>query len=158
MSTVLSYPSADFPAPVRVSIDCPEDWAPLPEVALPLALAKVVAPGEFRPNVIVVVSRTRKQFTLENAVSEVVTKLTGLAGYAELGREEREIAGHPGFRIEGAFTDAEGGTLVQAVRTTIVDRGPVVDLVQVTGSCSGAQAEQLLVEIRAIQESLRIEA
>lgn len=158
MSSVLAYPSADFPATVGVSIDCPDGWVPLPEVALPIALARVAQAGEFRPNVIVVVSRSRKPFTVQQAADEVVSKLTGVEGFTEMGRQDIEVGGLPGFRIEGAFPDASGGTLVQAVRTTVVDRGPVVDLVQVTGSCAGHQAAQVLAEIRAIQESLRITA
>jgi len=157
MSSVLAYPSADFPAPVGVRLDCPEGWVPLPEVALPLALAQVVPAGQFRPNVIVVVSRSRKPFTVRDAADEVVARLTGVDGFTEMGRQELEVGGLEGFRMEGAFPDASGGTLVQAVRTTVVDRGPVVDIVQVTGSCAGTQAATVLAEIRAIQESLQLE-
>jgi hypothetical protein len=42
------------------------------------------------------------------------------------------------------------------VRIVLVDRGPVKDLVQVTGSCTAAQMQSVLPEIREIQDSLAI--
>ncbi|WP_265520576.1 LpqN/LpqT family lipoprotein [Oerskovia flava] len=158
MSTQLAYPSADFPGPVGVGIDQPEGWQPLPDVAVPLALAKDVEAGAFRPNVIVIVSRVRRQYGLEQAVAELLGKLTGVDGYTEIGREERDVAGFPGFRVEASFPDAQGGTLAQAVRLTVVDRGPVLDMVQTTGTCAGHQMAGTWPEIRAIQDSLRITA
>jgi hypothetical protein len=125
-------------------------------VGLPLALAKGAAGGEFRANVIAVLNRVRAELTLEQASAEVVGRLTGLPQFKELGRADIEVDGHPGFRIEGLFAEPNLGAMVQAVRIVLVDRGPVKDLVQVTGSCTGAQMQSVLPEIREIQDSLRI--
>jgi hypothetical protein len=154
--TTLQFPSEQFPAYPGVSLDQPEGWAPLPEVGLPLALAKDAVDGEFRANVIAVLNRVRAELTLEQATAEVVGRLSGLPQYKELGRSEIEVGGHAGFRVEGVFAEPSLGAMVQAVRIVLVDRGPVKDLVQVTGSCTGAQMQSVLPEIRAIQDSLAI--
>ncbi|MEK8225691.1 hypothetical protein NKG05_05795 [Oerskovia sp. M15] len=103
----------------------PAGWQPLPEVGLPLALAKDADGGEFRANVITVLNRVRAEHTLEQAIGEVVGRLTTLPQYKELGRSEIDVQGHPGFRIEGLFTEPTLGALLQAVRIVLVDRGPV---------------------------------
>ncbi|GAA1411921.1 LpqN/LpqT family lipoprotein [Oerskovia paurometabola] len=156
MPSTLQFPSEQFPAYPGVSLDQPDGWQPLPEVGLPLALAKDAAGGEFRANVITVLNRVRAEHTLDQAIGEVVARLTALPQYKELGRSEIDVQGHAGFRIEGIFAEPTLGALVQAVRIVLVDRGPVKDLVQVTGSCTGAQMPSTLPEIRAIQDSLSI--
>lgn len=156
MPTTLQFPSEQFPAYPGVGLVQPSGWQPLPEVGLPLALAKDAADGEFRANVITVLNRVRAEHTLDQAVGEVVARLSGLPQFQELGRSEIEVQGNAGFRIEGLFAEPTLGMLVQAVRIVLVDRGPVKDLVQVTGSCTGAQMPSTLPEIRAIQDSLSI--
>jgi hypothetical protein len=152
----VQFPSEQFPAYPAVSLDLPDGWRPLPEVGLPLALAKNTAGGEFGANVITVLNRVRAEHTLEQATAEVLARLTGLPQYKELGRAQIEVDGHDGFRIEGIFAEPTLGPFVQAVRIVLVDRGPVKDVVQVTGSCTGAQMQGTLPEIRAIQDTLRI--
>lgn len=156
MTETVKFPSTDFPGYLGLSLESPDGWESLPAVGLPLAVAKGVPDGEFRPNVIAVLSRFGAGHTMEQAIEEVVRRLSGLPEYAEIARETSDHLGHPGFRIEGAFSDSGLGSLVQAVRLVLVDRGPVRDLVQVTGSCSGAQIESTLGEIREIQDSLRV--
>ena len=153
----LQFPSEQFPAYPGVSLVQPDGWQALPEVGLPLALAREADSGEFRANVITVLNRVRAEHTLDQAVDEVVGRLTTLPQYQELGRSEIEVQGHAGFRIEGLFAEPSLGLLVQAVRIVLVDRGPVNDLVQVTGSCTGAQMQSVLPEIREIQDSLTID-
>ena len=156
MPSTLQFPSEQFPGYPGVGLVQPEGWQPLPEVGLPLALAKDAADGEFRANVITVLNRVRAEHSLDQAVGEVVARLTGLPQFQELGRSEIEVQGNAGFRMEGLFAEPTLGMLVQAVRIVLVDRGPVKDLVQVTGSCTGAQMPSTLPEIRAIQDSLSI--
>jgi hypothetical protein len=48
------------------------------------------------------------------------------------------------------------GTITQAVRIAYVDHGEVADLIQITGPCTGEQAQQLWPAVRAIQDSLTI--
>jgi len=153
---VLRFPSDQFPRYPELSLAQPEGWLPLPDVGLPLALIKDVPPGEFRANVIAVISRFGAGYRIEQAISEVVTRLEPMPEYSEVDRDSGDILGYPGFRIEGAYRDERAGTLVQAVRLVLVDRGPVRDLVQLTGSCAGCQVEHVLSSIREIQDSLTI--
>ncbi|WP_454041329.1 hypothetical protein [Cellulosimicrobium sp. Marseille-Q8652] len=155
--TELRYPSDDFPAPVGVRVTAPDGWLPLPHVALPLALGREVPEGEFNPNVIVVVSRVRADATLDDAHVEVVRKLRPLPKLRELGSGELEVDGLAGRWVEASFKGGAGTVLVQSVRTVVVPRGPVADVVQTTGTCTVVQHPWAGDEIRAIQESLRLD-
>jgi len=154
--TTVQFPSQDFPAPPALTLDCPEGWRPLTNVATQLAVGKEVPEGQFRPNVIAAVTRVRSTYTLDDAIREVTEALTPLDGYAEVGRETTEVDGRTMFRIEVTFSDPHGATMAQAIRLFVLDRGPVRDLVQLTGSCLAPQVESTWPEIRAIQASLRI--
>lgn len=155
--TELRYPSDDFPAPVGVRVVAPERWVPLPHVGLPLALGREVDPGEFNPNVIVTVSRIRAEQTLDDAHAEVLRKLRPMPRLRELDGGEVDVDGLPGRWLEAAFKGGGGTVLVQAVRTVVVPRGPVADLVQTTGTCTLTQHPWAAAEIRAVQESLRVD-
>lgn len=157
MSTI-SYPSDDFPAPVGVSINYPEGWHPFPEAAQDLAVVKDVPEGQFRPNVIVSVRRMRRGTAMPAAVNELHQRASVLPEYTAVGEEERLIDGWPGFRTEASFIDATAGTLVQAIRLAVVDRGVVEDLIQITGTCHAMQVPDTWEAIREIQESLTIMA
>ncbi len=155
--TELRYPSDDFPAPVGVRVEAPERWVPLPHVALPLALGREVEEGEFNPNVIVVVSRIRAELSLDDAHAEVLRKLRPMPRLKELGSGDVEVDGLPGRWVEASFKGGGGTVLVQSVRTVVVPRGPVADLVQSTGTCTVIQHPWAGAEIRAVQESLRVD-
>jgi hypothetical protein len=155
--TELRYPSDDFPAPVGVRLEAPERWVPLPHVALPLALGREVAEGEFNPNVIVVVSRIRAELSLDDAHAEVLRKLKPMPRLKELGSGDVDVDGLPGRWVEVSFKGGGGAVLVQSVRTVVVPRGPVADLVQTTGTCTITQHPWAGAEIRAVQESLRLD-
>ncbi|MDR2895273.1 MAG: LpqN/LpqT family lipoprotein [Propionibacteriaceae bacterium] len=156
--TNVAYPSVEFPALVGVSIEAPEGWVPLPDVAQFVAISKLVPEGDFRPNVIVTVRRMRLGSAFELAKQELHQRAATLTDYKPIGEEDRVIAGYPGCRIEGSFIHPEAGTLVQAIRFAVVDRGPVEDLVQITASLTAAQVPDTLEVIRAIQDSLIIQA
>ncbi|MBD5786715.1 LpqN/LpqT family lipoprotein [Cellulosimicrobium terreum] len=156
--TELRYPSDDFPAQVGVRVTAPDGWVPLPHVALSLALGREVPEGEFNPNVIVVVSRVRAEVTLEEADAEVRRKLRPLPRLRETGSGDVDVAGLAGRWVEASFKGGAGTVLVQSVRTVLVPRGPVADLVQTTGTCTLTQHPWAGDEIRAIQESLRLDA
>lgn len=159
MTIQVTSPSDEFPAPPRLALTLPDDWHALPDAALPLAAAKTVPEGHFRPNVVVVVTRVRAAYTLDQAVEATMARLTGLEGYAEIGREHLEVGGWPAFRAEVSFSDPRsGGTMAQAVRLVRVQRGPVADIVEMTGSCLAPQVEAVWPEIRAVQGSLQIDA
>jgi hypothetical protein len=121
---------------------------PLAEVVV--AVAKEHAADEFRPNVVVAVSRNTPDFTLEMAVGAIAQKLIGLTDREEVVNVATEISGFAAHRIEVTFSDPRVGTIAQAVTLVLVPNGGFVDLVQLTGSCTASQIESTFGEIRSI--------
>jgi len=156
MSGTVRFPSEAFPALPAIELDHPRGWAPTAGVGVVLAVAKRVPPRTFQPLVGVSVARFAPGYTLDQAVQTVLASVAPLAQYQELGRAELDVLGLPGFRIEGAFVHPQVGGLVQAARITVVDHGPAVDFVQLTGTCTAVQAKGTLEEIRTIQASARL--
>ena len=156
MTGTVRFPSDAFPAFPAVELDHPQGWAPIAGVGVVLSVAKRVAPRTFQPLVGVSVARFGPGYTLQHAIESVLASVAPLAQYHELGRAELDVLGLPGFRIEGAFVHPQVGGLVQAARITVVDHGPAVDLVQLTGTCTAVQAKGTLEEIRSIQASARL--
>ena len=152
----ITYPSEDFPGPVALGMACPEGWQPFPEAGQILAVVKKVPEGQFRPNVIVSLRRMRLNTAMRQAVSELQQRTATLHDYTSVGEQERLICGWPGYRTEGSFIDPTAGTLAQAIRLAVVNRGAVEDLVQITGTCHATQVPDTWESIRAIQESLSI--
>lgn len=153
MSRTLTFPSSDAPALPIVSLDVPDDWHVLSTTAALLAAAKEVEQGEFRPNVVVSISRFGSGYTLAAAIASVLEQVSAIDGVTEMGRDRPEVLGRAGFRIEFSYPDPRMGTMVQAVRLALVDNGPVLDLVHVTATATARQATQLWNEIRTIQSS-----
>ncbi len=153
MTHTLTFPGESAPALPAVSITVPDDWAPLSVSGAVLAAGKAVEQGAFRPNIVVAVSRFAAGYTLETAISAVVERVESIAGVEELGRDTLEVLGTEGFRIEFSYPDARVGALMQAVRIAVIENGPAVDLVQITGTTTGQQATELWGEIRDIQSS-----
>lgn len=153
MTTNATYPSTEFPAPAGVTVPVPEGWAGLAAVAPLLAVGRVPhEPGTFQANVVVTSKRTMG-VTLESAADATVESLASSPEWASTGQEFCEaLGGRPCFRIEGAFSSDQAGTVYQAVLTTVVDRGPFVDIVQVVGSCTASQVDDCLPAIRAMQQ------
>lgn len=155
MTATYSYPSDLFPVFPKVSFDVPDGWEPLVVPATVLAAGRVTEPGVFRPNVIVAVSRFTEGYSLQTAIDAVIEKFAGLEGATEIGRDVSTIGGREWAHIESSFIDSRVGTLVQAAHLAIVAHGQVVDLIQVTGTVTAAQAKDGLVEeIRAVQRSV----
>lgn len=153
MSRTITFPSSDAPALPIVSLAVPDDWHVLSTTAAFLAAGKEVEQGEFRPNVVVAITRFGSGYTLDTAISAVLDKVRSIDGVVELGRDRPEVLGRAGFRIEFSYPDPRVGTLVQAVRLALVDNGAVLDLVQVTGTATATQASRMWAEIREIQAS-----
>lgn len=153
--TTYSYPSDRFPAHPHVSLDVPDGWEPLVVPATVLAAGRITEAGTFRPNVIVAISRFTEGYSLQTAIDAVVEKFAGLEGAVEIGKDVSTINGREWAHIESSFIDSRVGTLVQAAHLAVVARGQVVDLIQVTGTVSGAQSQAgLMEEIRAVQRSV----
>ena len=153
MAETVSYPSELFPAPPTVSLTVPDAWSALPLPEVVVAVATEHAADEFRPTVVVAVSRNPTDFTLEVALAAIAEKLIGLTEREEVVNVPTEIAGFAAQRVEVTFSDPRVGTIAQAVTFVLVPNGPVVDLVQITGSCSAGQIEATFGEIRGILSS-----
>jgi hypothetical protein len=151
MPNTISYPSSQFPAPPRVTIVCPDGWNPLLIPEAVLALAKEPIEGDFRPNVVVAVSRHPSGFALNDAATAVSDKLSTLDSLQLVVSETVTLSGFPSHRVEVTFSDARVGTLAQAIVIVLVDTGRFVDLVQITGSCS---AKQIAFDFAPIREIL----
>ncbi|WP_440709059.1 LpqN/LpqT family lipoprotein [Herbiconiux sp. YIM B11900] len=153
MSHTLTFPGDSAPAFPSIALTLPDDWHALSVSGAVLAAGKTVPAGEFRPNVVVAISRFGADYTLQTAIDAVIARVESIEGVVELVRESTPLLGHEGFRIEFSYPDARVGTLMQALRITVVENGPVVDLVQVTATTTGVQAKELWGEIREIQSS-----
>jgi hypothetical protein len=155
MTDFLTFPSEAFPAYPSLRLEQPDGWVALAGVGLPLALAAEVTGSQFRPNVLVTVQRFGADYTVAAARTEVNRRLRELPRFTETLREDAvEVLGAPGMRVEGYFADGKGGTLVQALRMCVLESGPVSDVVQITGTCTGPQTEAFFGIIRDIQDSL----
>lgn len=152
--TALNFPSADFPAFPVISIDVPDDWQGLTLAGAVIAAAAPEVPGEFRPNVVVSVTRFDAGYALDTAEQAILQKFAGLEQAHEIGRDRVTVEGVEWAHIESTFLDPRAGTLVQAVHAAVVSHGRVADLVQITASVTGSQAQAGLIDtIRTIQRS-----
>jgi hypothetical protein len=154
MTNTITFPGENTPAVPAVALDLPDDWREIVVAGTVLAGAKTVPDGEFRPNVVVAISRFARGYSLEDAIATVTEKVASIDGAVELGRDDYEVLGRPGFRIEFSYPDPRVGTLMQGVRITVVEHGAVVDLVQITATATGTQATELWGELRDVQSSL----
>ncbi|PUB30137.1 hypothetical protein C8K30_102519 [Promicromonospora sp. AC04] len=155
MSTV-TYPSETFPGFPEVVMDCPEGWVPRSVPEAQIAIIQERPEGEFRPNVLVVIQRMRPGQTFDEVVQRALAKFEATPGYQEVGRVKTTISGLPAIRIEGAWTSETTGTMAQALRMAIVEHDGVRDVVEITGTCAGAQAKEMWTTVRAIQDSVEL--
>ncbi len=155
MSTV-TYPSETFPGFPEVVMDCPEGWVPRSVPEAQIAIIQERPEGEFRPNVLVVIQRLRPEQTFDEVVQRTLAKFEATPGYQEVGRVKTTVSGMPALRIEGAWTSETTGTMAQALRMAVVDHHGVRDVVEITGTCAGAQAKEVWSTVRAIQDSVEL--
>jgi hypothetical protein len=155
MSTV-TYPSETFPGFPEVVMDCPEGWVPRSVPEAQIAIIQERPEGEFRPNVLVVIQRMHPEQTFDEVVQQTLAKFESTPGYQEVGRVKTTVSGLPAIRIEGAWTSQTTGTMAQALRMAIVEHDGVRDVVEITGTCAGAQAKEVWSTVRAIQDSVEL--
>ena len=158
MTHTVSFPSDAAPAFPGITLTLPDDWKPLTVSGAVLAAGKTVEQGEFRPNVVVAISRFGGEYALQTAIEAVVRRVESIEGVAELGRDELEVLGRPGFRIEFSYPDPRVGVLIQGVRIVVVEHAGGADLVQITATATGSQAQEQWGEIREIQASATSDA
>lgn len=154
MSVTLTFPSEQFPDLVHLTMSIPRDWEPLASVGVHLGARKPVPAGQFTPNVVVEVSRLGGGYTLDQAVDLAQRNTQKVKRYRFTRREEMTVAGGPGYVLDGELPQPRGGALLQTIRLAVIDRGPVVDLVQVTGTCTKDQSATGWREVLAVADSL----
>lgn len=157
--TTVSFPSDAFPAFPAVTLTAVDGWQPLQAPQALLALGKVPTPeGEFQVNVALTNQRSVGT-TLEHAAQATIDALSASPEWEEAGQEFRDgFGGRPSFRIEGAFSHPQAGTVYQAALITVVENGPFVDMVQLVGTCTASQAAECVPQIRQILQSAVLDA
>ena len=151
-----SFPSDDFPAFPAVTLDAPDGWEPRAFAGTVLALIDDRGPDAFSPNVVVGVTRTAAGHTLDEAAAAVEEYVSRLSEVAPVDSARVEFGGRTWAVSEFAYTTAAVGTVVQVVAVTVVDHGPVTDVVRVTGTATPADYETSLPAIRQIVADARV--
>jgi hypothetical protein len=152
----LAYPSAQFPGPPTVSIDIPGEWSPVRVAGTLLAARRTSSAGAFAPNVVIRGFTRSSRFTIGRALGELQAYVT----QQEEGEMEApfdvEIARVPFVGVNVSWTDDAIGDVVQAHLFAGARRGQVVDLLQVTGSVGGPDAEAEYPEIQQVMQTVRV--
>jgi hypothetical protein len=151
----LSFPSQAFPAFPSFALDIPAEWESLIIPSSSLA-ARAPTAGHFRPNVVVTLSRFGATYDLQQAILALKEEHAQLPEAIETVDADVDVSGFAGYAHEVTYRHAEFGTLVQSNRITVVDQGPVRDLVLAVGSCAGDRAKEDLPTLRAILKSLTV--
>lgn len=154
MASRIAFPGDVFPAFPAVSFEVPEGWQPLVAPNTVLAIAVPEEPGVFRTNACVSIGRTPGSRSIEEAAAAVAAGLEQAEQYAEVGREHREVAGLPGFRIEGSFLIPGIGTVFQAAHVAVLDHGGMTDTIVAVASVTASRAEAQVPVLRGILDSL----
>lgn len=156
MTQSFSFPSEAFPAYPQIDATAPDDWVALAAVGLPLALAKTVTPGKFRPNVLVTLTRHGADYSFAAARKALESKVKKLPRYKEMSSTAGEFLGGEGLHLVGRFTMAKGELVRQSVSIAVINRGHVFDVVEITGTSALVSGDNVEGEIQEIFDSLRI--
>lgn len=157
MTQKITFPSQVFPAYPSISFEVPEDWQAL---AIPDTVSAAGAPqveGQFRANVCVSVRRQPGTQPAAAIIEGITERFAEAPEFAEIGREERQVLGADGYRMEGSFSVENVGTLFQAVHIAVVHYGTVTDVIEAVATCTASQAETLVPVLREALESLSAE-
>src|SRR5699024_8863841 len=153
----ISYPSAEFPGPPRITVEIPDAWQTLTVPGVQLAVAQPRVEGRFRANVVVTVQRFAADFTLEAARAGLEQRKAALPELEELGTGESDGAGTAWGAREGGAAQPARPAAVQAARSAICARGEVArDGVEIVGSCGAESAEEEIELVRSIQDSVSV--
>lgn len=146
--TTFAYPSPEFPAFPRFTVDTSDGWIPTASFDTLLGLT-----GPGGSNVAVKAIRKNSHPDLAEAAEAVLAPVTGEQDYAPFGQENREILGRPGFRHECTYTDTNGEPTFQATHIAVFDYDGFSDIVSLTARCRAVDAATLVPEIRGILAS-----
>lgn len=152
----LKYPSEQFPGPPSVTVDIPDEWAPVRVPGTLLAARRSASTGKFAPNIVVRGFTRSGEFTIGRALAE-------LKGFVDDQPEgeldapfEVQIDSVPFVGVNASWTDGKVGDVVQAHLFAGARRGQVIDLIQVTGSVAGPDAEAQYGTIQEVMQTVRV--
>lgn len=151
-----SFPSAEAPALPSISVELPEAWQQRTAPDMLLAVIEDRGPDAFSPNVVIGVTRQPAGHTLQSAQRAADEYVQDLREVALLDRAEVDLGGRTWYVIEFAHITDVAGTVAQVVAVTVVDNGPVSDMVRVTGTVAGDRTEQDLPGVREVIASTRV--
>lgn len=156
--TRLAFPSEEFPAQPAITLQIPDDWLVVHPPGALMAARRGAEDGTFIPNVVVRVERRPAGFEITDAITE----LGQVAAERPQGTVSEpfraELDGRLFVGCDLAWVDDLAGTVLQAHLFGGVPSGPFLQLVQVTGSVGGAQAQEDYPIIKAIMKSLTVGA
>ena len=151
-----SFPSDEFPAFPAVTLEAPDGWQPRAVAGTVLAVIDDRGPDAFSPNVVVSITRTAAGHTLDQAAAAVEESVSRLPEVAPVDAARVEFGDRPWAVSEFAYATSAVGTVVQVVAVTVVDNGPVSDVVRVTGTATPADYETALPVIRQVVAGTRV--
>lgn len=155
--TSISYPSEVVPGPPPITLEMPEGWT---QVWAPDTLIAIRDDAQgvdhFLANVVVRFYQRMAPFGPDEIHAE-------LGEYVEQRRDgelgplkQQSVNGREFVGSDLAFVDDEAGTVGQVHWFTAQRQNDVMDVVQVTGSYSGARREQDYAIIDQIVDSIRV--
>ena len=152
----LSYPSETFPGPPSVTVDVPESWAPVRVGGALLSCRRVESDHGFAPNVVIRGFQRTSDFTMRDALAELREFVAGQeAGHVDE-PFELDLGDVPFLGVNVSWTDEQIGTVVQIHLFAGSRRGRIIDLLQVTGSVGGSDAQNSYAEVQQILQTVRV--
>ena len=152
--TAFSYPSFLFPERPAFTVDLPDGWEPDFVDGTEFAAKATVAEGEFTPSLIVTTQRVAGSANVEDAAQGVVNAIATLPGVQVYGQEYRDVLDSPGIHIELSVTPPDSEPIFQAILVAVVENGPVSDIVSFAATCTIAQAQTRVGQLRDILNSI----
>lgn len=152
----LAYPSDVFPGPPTVAIDIPADWSPVRVAGTLIAARRTSSESAFAPNIVVRGFTRSSQFTIGRALGELAAYVAQQSEGEMETPFEVEIGRVPFVGVNVSWTDEAIGDVVQAHLFAGARRGQVVDLLQLTGSVGGPDAEAEYPTIQQVMQTVRV--
>jgi hypothetical protein len=156
--TNLAFPSEDFPAQPAITLQIPEDWEPVHPPGAIMAARRAADDGTFVPNVVVRVERRPSDFETTDALVELKAFVAERPHGTVAAPFTTELDGQSFVGCELSWVDDQAGTVLQSHLFGVVASGPFLQLVQLTGSAGGADAQADYTTVKAIMNSLTVAA
>lgn len=152
----LTYPSREFPGPPGVHLEVPDTWAPVRLGGTLMSCRRASSDEGFAPSIVVRGYQRGPDFTLAEAIGELGDYVRGQSEGRLDPPFDLELGGTMLRGVNASWRDAVVGQVVQIHLFASSRRGPIVDLIQVTGSVGGAEAQRAYAEVHRILTTLRI--